>query len=177
MAVEVAAQRHGYFARLGHVGELAGFHSELPAIDLAAHEIRVELPRTVRGVNAAQHFRDRRIAADDHAPAATGPQEEFHQPLNVEAVEGHSFASVREDNCVVARDRTIGALQRDAERVRAGIGGAVLAIGAIPQHGGHEAWVERRDDEGADWHGVEGTSVACRNVPALSDDAGFRLRR
>ena len=142
-AIQVAAQRHGGFAGRGHVGEIAGLDGELPAIDLAAHELGIEFPRAGRGVNAAQHFGNRRIAADDHAPAAARPEEELHEPLHVAAVEGHGVAGVREDDCVVARDRAIGALQRDGERVRAGIGGAAGAVCAIPQRSGHEAGVER----------------------------------
>jgi len=128
----------------GQVGGRFGFHREAVAINLFAHEFRVEGAGPRRVVDSRERSGDFGRAAHPNAVAALLPEEEFEEPLGVNQVERGGGVTPAEDPAVMPRDASVDPFQDQDEGTRRRIGRDKRAEFAMPEKGRQEAGIQRR---------------------------------
>ena len=135
------------------------------------HHVEIKLARTARRVGLADGFADSLRAAHVKLPAAPRPQEEFHQPFDVEQRDGIGFW---QDDGFVAREQPVLTLQPDDQRHGAARFLRLGDVVAIEEYRRLEGRIQRGGEDGG--RQIHGHSALIIH-PWRADDNSHPWRR
>jgi hypothetical protein len=159
-AVQIAAEGHGAFVGCGQLVRGHRLDHDMFAENLMADEFPIERTGTGLGVDLAQRGGHVRSAGQEQAAAALLPEQKLEEALDVFDRQRVSARTAGENAVGETEDRAVGAAEGHLNRAGTAIGGHFRAVGAVPQHGGHESRVKHRVEFGSNGKSHEEKSAS-----------------